>query len=396
MVTLVNDNRYLNRKREYNEVFCDDYLNNSPKVTIISNGYVLPKSDKFLCKGGVTDYNKEFVFESSIINDGSFISIDGAYNFQELNADYVEESVIYLGYFYKHWGHFLMDCTTRMWILCDYKYDNYKVVFPNHPGQVCDGNYKRFMELAGISDDRLVVIDRPTKFSKILIPDEARIQPENRHMKCYYDIFDKVISNAVYNPNKISSKVYFSRGKMGKPELGESEIEHNYMINGYEVVFPESISLDEQIGIFNCANEIVSQNSSICMNTVFARQGLKWTVINKYSAIHDAFTELRYCKNLDLTYIDAFSEKLNFFGNKIGTLPYLVSFNDNMKKYFEDNNMKWVSFGIVYRVKNILCYLGNSAIILPKRRVNLYKAKFVRWMKRYIPKLFEILKSMQG
>ncbi len=394
MIRLENDTRYLNNGREYTEQVNDIIPESELRITVVEDGYVLPKSDKYLCKGGVAYKDKKFVEESSIQNEGSFIRINGGYDFDEYSEKYYETPVIYLGYFFRHWGHFLMDCTTRMWILLDEKYDSYKVVFPNHPANVRDGNYNRFLQLLGIDEDRIIPVDIPSRFKTIIVPSEGRIQTLYTHTDRWYDLFDRVSDNAEYDPKKVPERVYFSRGKMGKPELGEDEIEHNYRINGYEIIFPELLTLDEQIGIFRCANEVVSSNSSICMNVVFARPGLKWTVINKYSAVHDNFTELRYKKELDITYVDAYSDKLNFYGEIIGSMPYLVGFNDNMKRLFDDMGMSYETFGRWKRIGNVLRYYWKCLIQNPKVWYRINAARLVRFMKRNTPWLYRLLKGI--
>ena len=394
MINIENNTRYLNKNREYIEPYNDGMKMPDKRVRVVDNGIVLPKSELYLAKGGVTDGSGTFIPESSIQNEGSYIRIDGGYEFDETDESMSDTEVIYLGYFFRHWGHFLMDCTTRMWILLDDTYRDCKVVFPDHPANVRDGNYDRFLQLLGVEEDRIVKISGPTRFKKVIIPAEARISSNKMHTDEWYRIFDRVVENARYDIEKIPKRVYFSRGKFGKPELGESEIEHNYEINGFEIVYPERLTLDEQIGIFQNAEEVVSQNSSICMNVVFAKEGLKWTVINKYSTVHRNFSELRYCKNLDITFIDAFSPRLDFYGHKIGSLPYLMSFNDNMKAYFSDNGMKYETFGPWYRFCNIVSYLLKCIVVKPKGMMRNWAAKSVRWMKRDAMWLYRPLKKI--
>ncbi|MCR4754331.1 MAG: glycosyltransferase family 61 protein [Lachnospiraceae bacterium] len=393
MVEIENNRKYLNNEREYQEHFLDDGFSN-PGIRIIHNGIVLPKSDLYAMRGGVTDENGEFVKESSVDHEGTFMRIIGGYDIAATDVDESrrKEEVIYLGYFLRHWGHFLMDCSTRMWILLDDQYKDCKIVFPNHPGVIRDGNYDRFLELLGVNENRIVSIDRPTRFKEVIVPDEGRLSSKNIHSGKWYAIFDKVVENAQYDKKNIPKKVYFSRSRFGKPELGEEEIQRNFEINGYAVVYPERLSLDEQIGIFQCAEEVVSQNSSICMNVVFAKEGLKWLIINKYSAIHDNFTELRYRKKLDLTYIDAYSDRFNKYGNMIGTMPYLVSFNENLKRYFMDHSMGYETFGVGYRIKNVVVYLWKCSWWNCRRRINMELPRVVRLIKRKAPRLYKAIK----
>jgi hypothetical protein len=130
------------------------------------------------------------------------------------------------------------------------------------------------------------------------------------------------------------------------------------------------------------------------MNVVFARPGLKWTVINKYSAVHDNFTEIRYKNELDLNYVDAYSDKLNFYGEIIGSMPYLVGFNDNMKRLFDDMGMSYETFGRWKRIGNVLRYYWKCLIQNPKVWYRINAARLVRFMKRNTPWLYRLLKGI--
>jgi len=393
---IANDSKYLNHNREYIEEYNDVCPIEKTDIISIKDGIVLPKSELFISKGGVLDDRHRFVEASSIEDNGSFICINGGYEIDSCDRSQYDNSVIYLGYFFRHWGHFLMDCTTRMWILLDERYKDYKIVFPNHPAHVCDGNYTRFLELIGVTKERIIPVEVPMQFKEVIIPTEARYQPGNSHLDEWYRIFDRVVDNASYKVDDVPKRVYFSRAHLSKKEFGLEEIEHNYRLNGYDVLYPEELSLDEQIGIFRCADEIVSENSSICMNVVFAKPGLKWTVINKYSVAHDNFTELRYRKNLDITYVDAFNPKLDIYGQKIGSLPYLISFNRNMKQMFDDRGMRYETFGKSYRISNICKYLICCACHRSQVWMRKTAAKIVRWMKRYTPGFHGFLKRVLG
>lgn len=45
---------------------------------------------------------------------------------------------------------------------------------------------------------------------------------------------------------------------------------------------------------------------------------------------------------IDTVYIDAYYPYWNFYGNKIGTYPYLIGFNQNMRAHFDDHGMQYV------------------------------------------------------
>ncbi len=43
----------------------------------------------------------------------------GKYEWNQTDEIYIDEKVIYIGVFAKHWGHFLVDMTSKLWIFVD-------------------------------------------------------------------------------------------------------------------------------------------------------------------------------------------------------------------------------------------------------------------------------------
>ena len=74
-------------------------------------------------------------------------------------------------------------------------------------------------------------------------------------------MFDKIVSSYVQS-DKFSNlkKVYFSRSEVSKgffsKDIGQETIDKLFRMNGWTVVFPEKLTLDEQITIWNTSNEI--------------------------------------------------------------------------------------------------------------------------------------------
>ena len=256
-----------------------------------------------------------------------------------------------------HWGHMLWDCVGKFWILSKPEFAGYKVCFLPYMNEELKGNFLRFVELSGVDKSRLIMLDKPARFRAIVVPESTHDSDRWLHSAVYKDIFDTVVKNSDYQDIEIPEKVYFSRESFGKPEWGENEISSNFVKNGYTVVYPEKLTLDEQIAILQRAKSVASQNSSICLNCVFAREELEWIVINKYSAVHKNFSEFRFMSNIYPIFIDAYNPHLNFYGETIGTRPYLVSFNQNMRKYFDDNNMVYNITPFLQRMRKIISYL---------------------------------------
>lgn len=355
MKNLMYNNQYMYTSHCYEEQ-ADFLEDDKPFYIKEKNATVLPITKN---KGGVLDANGNYIALSGYRQEAPFfLTIDGAYSIKQdqIETKYNEEKVIYLGGFYNHWGHYLVDCLSRCWILLSEEFSEYKVLFLPFENQKLQGNYKRLLNLIGVTDDRIIHIDKPSVFNEVVIPEIAHDTCNFKYKKEYVEIFDRILENYCLMP-EIPEKVYFSRENIGKFEFGEAEIAENFKRNGYTVYYPEELSLDEQISIYANAKEIVCLNSTICLNALFSSHKTQWVIINKYSAYHKMFAEVCAMRLLQKPiFIDAYDKELDVYGNEIGTVPYMVCFNENVKKFFEDRNMNYQLFNEKYRKANIKKY----------------------------------------
>lgn len=102
-------------------------------------------------KGGVCDKRNEFV-ESSFYDGGYWAQLGGKYEWKKEDEKYSDEIVVYIGIFEKHWGHFLVDMTSKLWALTDPEFRkkilNFKVAYVGEVDP--DGNYLQFFEMLNI------------------------------------------------------------------------------------------------------------------------------------------------------------------------------------------------------------------------------------------------------
>lgn len=323
---------------------CDYELQKEPGVLTVHDGYILPLN-KDHC-GGVTDHAGNMIRESLYYPDwsGQPLRIERDYPFRRDQCPYYDGEVVYIGAFVRHWGHFLYDCVTRLWLLLEEGFSSCGIVLLPYPGQTIDGNYLRFFELFGTDASRILIPSQPVRIKKILIPEPSNDSFCHRHTEKWGNIFQKVSENARFCPDKIPGKVYFSRTKLDRLEFGEERLEAVFRENGFAVFYPEQMCLDDQIGILQCADLIVSTNSSIVLNGLFAGNNLRWVLINKYKAFHMAAAEVLGMKAVRAVYIDAYPPFLCFYGHVIGTRPYLMGISRHVRKYLADHGMKNIRY----------------------------------------------------
>ena len=107
-------------------------------------------------KGGVCNQEGEFV--QSSFYDGGWAQNGGKYEWNQTDEIYIDEKVIYIGVFAKHWGHFLVDMTSKLWIFADPEFKenikDFKVAYIGE--EEPEGNYLEFYKMLGIEKEQLI------------------------------------------------------------------------------------------------------------------------------------------------------------------------------------------------------------------------------------------------
>ena len=264
--------------------------------------------------------------------------IGGGYNIDN-------QKVIFAGYFVRHWGHFLMDCLGRSWALLDERFKDYKVAYLTRNGQKIDGNYKRFFDLLGVAE-RMIDVQQPTMFSEVIIP--INLASEEYHSPLFFEPF-RYVGRKVSNSIEVPDKVYFSRlhfSSAKNKEIGERVIQNQFERNGFTVMYPEELSLDEQIAVFNKSETVVCVNGTIPLNIMFANQVNTLLVLNKMSLEHMNLSIVCKRCGVEPIYVNVYKEPIKGHPSTMGGGPFWMVFNDDAKKFFDD-------YGLIYQLPSL-------------------------------------------
>lgn len=323
----------------------NNYLKKEKKLKVYEyeNGIILPQKDttdgSLWGLGGVCDKGNNFADIS--FYDGGWAKHGGAYQWDE--EEYVDEEIVYVGMFYLHWGHFLIDLTGRMWYLRELSKQGkkFKVGYLGEEEPKC--NNLLFFKLLGIEEDQLYHIKKPTRFKKVLVPEQSFKSCEwytDEFVKMFDEMYESVM-NSEYDFSKVKDlkKIYFTRRSFSKAvgsEFGEEFFEELFNFNGYVSVAPETLSLEEQIYVWNNADEIVCINGTIPINVVFSKnQNLKLTVLNKTSIFHENPYILLKMRNISAEFVDIYKEPFKKYPRSLGEGPFLLDYTDVFKSYCE-------------------------------------------------------------
>ena len=284
-------------------------------------------------QGGVLDRDGAFVALSA--NPGR---IGGAYPFAP-SEDYRDETVVFCGYLYQHWGHFLVESTARLWYFLeqDASVDSYVFFLDENESRSISGNFRAFLELLGIWE-KAVFISRPTRCRRVIIPEPAYLCMQYWSEK-YIRIFNAVAENVLPDPSwEKPEKIFFTRSQFAQNsgyEFGMEALDNFFEKNGFAVLAPERMSLSQMIFTIRNAKTVASISGTLPHNMLFGHDGQKLIVMERLVINVDHQVCVNRMRGLDAVHVDA-----NFPIYTIDTHgPYMVGCNQILERFASDRKM---------------------------------------------------------
>ena len=283
------------------------YSKKEPTVQVVDKGIILPArmkeyKDENRYAGGVCDSELNFVAGYSNIAPGKmngWCCIDEAYSIERKEIEQSNEEVIWGGALICHFGHIITESTSRLWYIIENPDDQRRVVFLKvNTWKVAPWLFELFA-LMGLQKDRIVILQKPMQFAKIVVPEQS-----SRIKYNYTDKFLLPFRTAVANVEPIdgAKKIFLTRGKDLNSQMylaNQNYFDEFYQARGYTPVAPEKLSMREQIAVITGADEIATFLGTLAHWSLFCRAGVKWTFLTRV----DEFTS-RQCLINNATGID--------------------------------------------------------------------------------------------
>ena len=323
------------------------------RVVPVTDAYVLPAKPAaglLFGAGGILDQAMRFVPESAILTRAGVTSypepekreyetyMGNGYDIRSEKADYHDKEVVFLGYMHDHWGHFLVDFSTRLWYVLQAPPETeYICTVDLHGDGQLHPNILRFLELLGLNRNNLTFVNEVTQYRKVLIP-ECAYQTNSYCSDEYLKVFD-AIAERISRHAPVYDHVYFTRcryGKAAQKELGEKEIEKCFRDNGYRIVSPEQCSLDELVWIIRNAGTIAGVNGSVTHNMLFARNGQTLYILNKTYIKNVVQCDVNLLRHLRVSYVDSFK---TFMPVSMGFGPFLLMRNAHFMEFADAHGL---------------------------------------------------------
>lgn len=341
----------MNRKLYCKEKMINDFekINNyklkkdNLSLEVVDNGIIYPckpkDDDKIRTYGCVLDSNLSpvelsFTTHSNFQNT-SLICGEAPPPCSE-SVDFIDEEVLWLGYAWDFYGHFLSDSLGRLWYLINNK--NMKVCYISRTNDT----FLDFYRLFGLKDEQIIRVSKPTRFRRIIVPEPAFRYHDYYHEK-FKDILNEITKDV---PAAKFNKIYLSRRKFNPeiPTLGEKVIEDIFVKNGFKVIYPETLSLKKKIAIMKGADVVAGTTGTNMHNILFCNDSVKSICLNRSADVLYMQLLIDEMKNLDAVYVDVYQTPLpiSYFSQS-----YLLGLTEELLLFFKDNN-----FNFKYKVKD--------------------------------------------
>ena len=184
---------------------------------------------------------------------------------------------VYIGTINRHYGHFLIGAAARLWSLPVHGRDRLRLVFDagHDVADLFQEAYARcFFEALNIAEENFIAFHEGVRFERIDVP--ALAFEENSHVHKVYSETMRHVGRIICPAGgsvRSGSLTYLSKERVrsGNTRIAnEGEITSCLRMLGVEVLFPEELSMEEQIKVWRTRSLILGVVGSVLHTGIFA------------------------------------------------------------------------------------------------------------------------------
>lgn len=202
-------------------------------------------------------------------DENDFEFVDNRHKDAEIRQKLTGKS-LYLGWLFSHYGHFLTESLSRLWVIeevdfqgFDYFLFNYK---QNKKGDILKAQFIwDTLAKLGINKEKVVLIDDCYTIEELHIPTQALVLRSGVSKKM------NSVWSQVSKPNAHPHlKTYISRTEIPRRSLqNEIDLQNALKEKGFKVIAPQNMSFEDQLAIYANTKLLVSPAGTGLHNAVF-------------------------------------------------------------------------------------------------------------------------------
>ncbi len=217
--------------------------------------------------------------------------------------------LIYGGYINLHYGHFIVNSLPRLWNIAQIKTPSTKILCHG----VCQPKewfafpfIAAIMEVLGLRPDDFVCPSYPVRLPALVVPGTSLHEQAAGHR--VYGSFCREIGRRLLHGRTATRGgqfAYFSKSQL-RSAVGlienELEIDDSLRARGVDIIYPELLSLRDQVGIFIDYDCILGTSGSFFHTSIFTEE-TKLACLNVTAQINTNYTIIDCLANNDAVYL---------------------------------------------------------------------------------------------
>lgn len=285
----MNRKIYARNKSSWEAECCQSY-HRTQELTVqeVKQGILLPpdkwneKTGEFC--GGVCDAQGRFMtgLQRTKPPGAGWYGMNAAYEVNPADLVYDDECVIFGGVLIHHFGHFILECLGRLWFVLENRQLSYRIAFLTE-GDVCSWFFA-FFELLDIPKEKILLVEKPTRFRQIIVPEEA-VHSWHYYTDKYLLPYQYLRENAdrVYRGDT-APNIFLTRGKLAETAtvcINEEYFVQFFQQKGYVPVELEELPLAQQIYTISHARKIAAIMGSLTHWALFCQPDTEFLMLTR-------------------------------------------------------------------------------------------------------------------
>jgi hypothetical protein len=244
--------------------------------------------------GGVYNSKGTSIKELNLIRNNKYCTNLQVENKNELISftNNILELAIFGGYLFHHFGHFLVETLNRYY---GYKNIDLPIVFIS-PTAHSSKYQRKIFKLLGV-EDKIYIVKDHLKVKKLIVNPVGYRIPD-------YFINENFLALGVYKKQSdiyIGKKIWISRSKLNKRYIvGENLLESKLNSEGWLIVHPEELEIENQLQIFSSAIQIAGFAGSAFHSVILCKDiKVRLDIFILGNKINNNFINIAKAKNIN-------------------------------------------------------------------------------------------------
>lgn len=250
--------------------------------------------------GGIYDHNGERMAIGQHLRRNKDFTLDNPDTLCPVQSSAVTTlpgRYLYLGWYFNHYGHFLLESLARCWALTEPATDQCKkYLFHFHARNgFTVKKYLEMLGLLGISGEQVVFITEDLLVEELIVPSQQAVL-SRKIADCMLKLYRQLGGKAdqMRLRKDYPARIYVSRRLLpgrARKAVNEWIPETGFAANGYEIIHPQFLSIPEQINYFAHAESIAGLDGSALHTVLFANNRPEMRLLCARNRLADAITQ---------------------------------------------------------------------------------------------------------